>query len=45
METANNNEATILVMGSTGAGKSTFVQLVTGESDVGVGHGLTASML
>ncbi len=33
----------VAVMGSTGAGKSSFVKLVTGRSDVQVGHSLHSS--
>jgi ABC-type transport system involved in cytochrome bd biosynthesis fused ATPase/permease subunit len=33
----------IAVMGCTGAGKSSFVRLVTGNNEVKVGHHLTSS--
>jgi ABC-type hemin transport system ATPase subunit len=32
----------LAVMGITGAGKSTFIKLVTGDSTVKIGHGQTA---
>jgi ABC-type transport system involved in cytochrome bd biosynthesis fused ATPase/permease subunit len=33
----------VAVMGLTGAGKSSFVQLVTGDKDIQIGHGLKSS--
>jgi hypothetical protein len=39
-----DNDIFIAVMGATGAGKSSFVKLVTGIDDVQVGHDLTSSM-
>lgn len=35
-------EVVIAVMGVTGAGKSSFVKLATGDSNVKIGHGLNA---
>lgn len=37
-----NNPCLIAVMGCTGAGKSSFIRLVTGASNVQVGHNLTS---
>ena len=37
-----DSEIIVPVMGVTGAGKSSFIKLVTGSSDILVGHGLAA---
>lgn len=34
----------IAVMGVTGAGKSSFVKLITGDSAIKIGHGMEASV-
>lgn len=36
------DERIIAVMGATGAGKSSLIRLVTENSEVAVGHGLTS---
>jgi hypothetical protein len=35
-------EVVVAIMGLTGAGKSSFIQTVTGNRDVGIGHGLNS---
>ena len=40
-----DSEIIVPVMGVTGAGKSSFIKLVTGSSDILVGHGLAAGKL
>lgn len=37
------NDAFVAVMGVTGAGKSTFISQLTGDSNVVIGHGLQSS--
>lgn len=37
------SDAVVAIMGSTGAGKSTFVKRVTGSKQVQVGHSLESS--
>jgi ribosome biogenesis GTPase A len=37
-------EVVVAIMGLTGAGKSSFIQTVTGNRDVGIGHGLNSGM-
>ena len=37
------NPILVAVMGCTGAGKSSFVQVVMGNKDVQIGHNLTSS--
>lgn len=41
----DEDDIIIAVMGPTGSGKSTFVQAVTGNSDVRIGHGLRSGVL
>jgi uridine kinase len=42
---SSSNEVIIAVMGASGSGKSYFVQLATGDSNVGVGHTLKSGTL
>lgn len=38
-------EVVIAVMGATGVGKSSFVRLVTGNTDIPIGHSLKSGKL